>query len=40
MIADQMVSIFTKDGGLYSAWNSDCSADNLLDGAEDLSHED
>lgn len=36
LIKDTVVSVFTKDGGIYSAWNSDCSADELLDSAEDL----
>ena len=39
LIKDTVVSVFTKDGGIYSAWNSDCSADELLDSAEDLLRE-
>lgn len=34
MIADGMVSVFTKDGGIYTAWSIDCSAGWLLKGAE------
>ena len=39
MIAGSMVSVFTKDGGFYSAWSSDCSAGWLLEGAEGLNDE-
>ena len=33
IIDDGMVSVFTKDGGIYAAWSSDCSAGWLLEGA-------
>lgn len=39
MIADGMVSVLTKDGGIYTAWSIDCSAGWLLEGAEGLSDE-
>ena len=39
MIADGMVSVFTKDGGIYTAWSIDCSAGWLLEGAEGLNDE-
>lgn len=39
LVEGQIVSVFTKEGGIYSAWNSDCSADSLLDTAEGLSNE-
>ena len=36
---DNVVSVFTKDGGIYSAWNRDCSAEELLDTAEEIANE-
>lgn len=39
MIVGGMVSVFTKDGGIYTAWSSDCSAGWLLEGAEGLNDE-
>lgn len=39
LIEDNVVSVFTKDGGIYSAWNSDCSAEGLLDAAEGIANE-
>lgn len=39
LIEDNVVSVFTKDGGIYSAWNSDCSADGLLDAAKGIANE-
>ena len=39
LIEDNVVSVFTKDGGIYSAWNRDCSAEGLLDAAEGIANE-
>lgn len=39
VIEDTVVSVFTKEGGIYSAWNSDCSADELLATAEGIANE-
>lgn len=39
LIEDNVVSVFTKDGGIYSAWNNDCSAEGLLDAAEGIANE-
>lgn len=39
MIENNVVSVFTKEGGIYSAWNSDCSADELLHAAEGIANE-
>lgn len=34
-----IVSVFTKEGGIYSAWSSDCSAAALLGSAEGMADE-
>lgn len=39
MFENKVVSVFTKNGGIYSAWNSDCNADRLLDNAEGFANE-
>lgn len=39
LINSDVVSIFTKEGGLYTAWNSSTDADDLLDTARSLADE-
>ena len=39
MIEDKVVSVFTKEGGIYSAWNRDCSAEELLNTAKGIADE-
>lgn len=39
LIGKEFVSIFTKDGGFYSAWNSSSKADDLLPFAQRLADE-
>lgn len=39
VIDKEIVSVFTKDGGFYSAWNSKIEAEELLDSAQRLYNE-
>ncbi|WP_157668635.1 hypothetical protein [Lachnoclostridium phytofermentans] len=39
LIDSDVVSIFTKEGGFYSAWNSGCDSESLLDFARGLADE-
>lgn len=39
IIKDDIVSVFTKQGGIYTAWNSKVQADELLKYAEALANE-
>ena len=39
LIHSDLVSIFTKEGGFYTAWNTDAKADELLSFAKELQDE-
>lgn len=40
MIDNDLVAVFTKDGGLYTAWQTEATADSLLESAQSLADED
>lgn len=39
MLDPDVVSVFTKDGGIYTAWNSSATAEGLIDYAKELANE-
>lgn len=40
MLDYDVVSVFTKDGGIYTAWRNGETTEELIDYAKDLAHED
>ena len=39
MLDDDVVSVFTKEGGIYTAWNSSATTEQLITYAKDLANE-